>query len=120
MATRTIVSRIDDLDGSEGDVGSISFGIEGAAYILDLSAENADKLRELLAPYVAVAEQVGGRRGKRPPNRENVRQIGSSVGATREQLDAIRKWARKNGFSVSDRGRVAQNIRDAYNLAHAS
>lgn len=119
MATRTIVSRIDDLDGSEADVGPISFGIEGAAYILDLSAENADRLRELLAPYVAVAELVGGR-GKRPPNRENVRQIGSSVGASREQLDAIRKWARKNGFSVSDRGRVAQNIRDAYNLAHAS
>ncbi|MFP3786671.1 histone-like nucleoid-structuring protein Lsr2, partial [Burkholderia sp. SIMBA_024] len=32
----------------------------------------------------------------------------------RADLDDIRKWARENGHTVSDRGRVAQTIIDAY------
>jgi hypothetical protein len=34
------------------------------------------------------------------------------------QLQAIREWARENGHEVADRGRIASEIREAYDAAH--
>ncbi|MGW6744834.1 Lsr2 family DNA-binding protein [Streptomyces sp. NPDC055025] len=39
-------------------------------------------------------------------------------GRTREELAAIRTWARKNGHQVSDRGTPARDVLDAYAAAH--
>jgi len=36
----------------------------------------------------------------------------------REQTKAIREWARKNGHEVSDRGRIAAPIMEAFEAAH--
>ena len=68
MATQTIVTLVDDLDGSEA-TESVSFALDGASYEIDLSDTNADKLRDALAGYVASARRVdGARRGPgRPP-----------------------------------------------------
>jgi Lsr2 len=51
MAQQTTVRFIDDLDGSEA-AGTITFGLDGRTYEIDLSDENADKLRHALAPYL--------------------------------------------------------------------
>ena len=60
MATMTTVTLVDDLDGSEAS-GSVSFALDGASYEIDLSEDNAEKLRDALAGYVASARRVEGR-----------------------------------------------------------
>ena len=36
----------------------------------------------------------------------------------KNQLGAVRAWARENGHKVSDRGRVSQEVLDAYKAAN--
>jgi hypothetical protein len=112
MAQRTIVELIDDLDGGEAGE-TVEFGVDGVAYEIDLSSNNAEKLRDSLAGYVAHARRAGGRR--KPTARPSGR--GSSAGRAtvdREQNAAIREWARKRGMSVSDRGRIPSEVLEAY------
>jgi hypothetical protein len=49
MAQQTTVRFIDDLDGSDAS-GTFDFSIDGRQYQIDLSDENAAKLRDALAP----------------------------------------------------------------------
>lgn len=108
MAQKVLVSLVDDLDGSEADE-TVEFGLDGISYQIDLSAKNAEGLRETLASYVDHARRSGGR--KRAPR---VGGTGKSAAVDREQNQAIRAWARKNGFAVSDRGRIPTEVVDAY------
>ena len=104
MATQTTVTYVSDLSGDiieEGTGGgSVEFSINGAEYTIDLTAKEVDKLNKAFETYVGSATRLGGRR--------KVRQSSSSGGGRgKEQLQAIRDWARKNGHQVSDRGRIA-------------
>ena len=60
MATLTTVTVVDDLDGSEA-AESVEFALDGVAYEIDLSEDNAEKLRDALAGYVAGARRVDRR-----------------------------------------------------------
>ncbi|RZS41202.1 Lsr2 protein [Herbihabitans rhizosphaerae] len=106
MASVTTIEVVDDIDGSKAEE-TVKFGLDGASYEIDLSTKNADKLRKALADYVAHSRRVGGRKrvGGRAPR---------TASADREQNQAIREWARKQGYKVSDRGRIPQEISDAY------
>lgn len=111
MATRTLVSLIDDLDGNDADE-TVEFGLDGVTYQIDLSGENAEELRDALAQYVEHARRAGGR--KRANTRSAPKSNARPATVDREQNQAIRTWARKNGFQVSDRGRIPSDIVDAY------
>ncbi|HEX3790790.1 MAG TPA: Lsr2 family protein [Pseudonocardiaceae bacterium] len=118
MAQRTIVELVDDLDGSTSDdIETVLFGLDGATYEIDLSANNASNLRETLANFVGSARRAGGRvkRGLAPAT------VGGSTGTGRskEQTQAIREWARTNGHAVSDRGRIPAAVIDAFEASHA-
>jgi hypothetical protein len=56
MATRVTTTLVDDTDGSEA-VETLTFGIDSVQYELDLSEQNAKKLREALAPWVTQGPQ---------------------------------------------------------------
>jgi hypothetical protein len=119
MAKQTIVTFIDDLDGSDAD-GTIKFGLNDREYEIDLNESNAEKLRELLAPYIEAGRRTAGKaRGKAgrvqvsTPAAAPARQ-GARTVADREQTQAIREWARKRGHEVSDRGRIPVKVLDAY------
>lgn len=60
MAQSVKVELVDDLDGSEA-TETVSFGLDGAEYDIDLNDEHADQLRMILAPLVAAARRTGGR-----------------------------------------------------------
>lgn len=116
MARHTIVELVDDMDGSMAD-GTVTFGFEGRWYEIDLSTEHIDRLRTALAPFVAAGRKAGGSartrnitsaRSYRTPHRspEDL--------ARREDNDKIREWARVNGYTVADRGRVPEAVRKAY------
>ena len=120
MATMTTVTLVDDLDGSEAS-GSVSFALDGASYEIDLSEDNAEKLRDALAGYVASARRVdGGRRGPGRPKAAKPAKAGRGprTAPDREQTAAIREWARANGHEVSERGRLSASVLAAFEEAH--
>ncbi|MFC0429620.1 Lsr2 family protein [Kutzneria buriramensis] len=112
MAQKVTVALIDDLDGSEASE-TLEFALDGVSYQIDLSAKNAGKLRDGLASFVASARRSGGR--KRGPGRvASGPSKARPAAADREQNQAIREWARKQGMKVSDRGRIPAEVLDAY------
>lgn len=109
MAQKVLVSLVDDLDGSEADE-TVEFGLDGISYQIDLSASNAEELRDSLAQYIEHARRSGGR--KRAAARPGG--VSRPAAVDREQNQAIRAWARKNGYAVSDRGRIPTEVVEAY------
>ena len=115
MAQQTTVRFIDDLDGSDA-AGTFDFALDGRQYQIDLSDENAAKLRDALTPYVGAARKAGGRSRGRTPRQTAV--ADKPVRSDRDQTAAIREWARQNGHQVSDRGRISKSVLDAYQAAN--
>ena len=62
MAQKVQVLLVDDLDGSEA-TETVAFGLDGAAYEIDLSSGNAGKLR---STAVGNAEHPRNRAASRP------------------------------------------------------
>jgi hypothetical protein len=115
MAQQTTVRFIDDLDGSDAS-GTFDFSIDGRQYQIDLSDENAAKLRDALAPYIGAARKAGGRGRGRAPRQTAVAE--KSTRSNRDETAAIREWARANGHKVNDRGRLSKSVMEAYQAAN--
>lgn len=113
MAQRTIVELIDDLDGGQADE-SVSFSLDGAEFTIDLSKDNADKLRGLLAEFVEHARKAGGRKQRVAGAKTTVK-----AGGDKAQNQAIREWARSTGEKISDRGRIPQELVTRFQEAHS-
>jgi hypothetical protein len=110
-------SAIDDLDGSrleEGDGDTVTFAYQGAEYSIDLSQKHVDEFHDALAKYIAAAQKVSGRPGRSASPTRSTR---GTTKPDKNQLGAIRAWAREHGHTVSDRGRISQEVIDAYNSA---
>lgn len=116
MAQKVQVLLLDDVDGSEAEE-TISFGLDGSSYEIDLNGEHAEELREALSEWTGHARRVGGRSGS-----GNVRTISSRRPAStaNAQVDAkaVRAWAAEQGIEVSDRGRIPSDIIDKYKNRH--
>jgi hypothetical protein len=111
MAQKVQVLLVDDLDGGTADE-TVSFGVDGVSYEIDLTAEHAAELREALARWIGHARRVGGRSGAgRARGGASSRRSGS--GAT-----DIREWAKEHGYHVSERGRISAEVKAAYEAAH--
>jgi len=107
MAQKVSIILVDDLDGSEASE-TVSFGLDGSSYEIDLTEAHASSLREALAGYIGNARKVtGGRRRKAAASSD-------SGPSARE----VRDWARSNGFTVPDRGRIPADVRDAFDAAN--
>jgi hypothetical protein len=110
VAKETYTKLIDDLDGTEAQE-TVNFALDGYSYEIDLSAKNANKLRNALSPYLeagtrmgrtVVSSRGGGSRAK----------AGAVV--ERDLNKAIRAWALKKGLDVAPRGRIRQDVIDQY------
>ena len=65
MAQKVHIVLEDDLDGSDA-TQTVSFGLDGTSYEIDLNDKNAAALRDALAAYVGHGRKVSGaRRGRR-------------------------------------------------------
>lgn len=111
MAQRVQTLLEDDFDGSEADE-TVTFGLDGAEYQIDLTAANAAELRDTLEPWVAHARKTGGRR------KRGTRQTPTQTSSGSSTAD-IRAWAQHHGWEVPSRGRIPANIRNAYQEAHS-
>jgi hypothetical protein len=114
VAQRTILELVDDLDGGKAEE-TVSFALDGVEFDIDLSAENAARLRDTFAEYVGHARRIGGRKktGAGTPK---------VVAATNGKPDtqAVREWARSQGEVVAERGRVPQALVMRFQEAHSN
>ncbi|WP_375383670.1 Lsr2 family protein [uncultured Microbacterium sp.] len=116
MARKIVHQLIDDLDGTLIEVGAgetVLFSLDGVAYEIDVTDQNAAALRAAWEPYVSAARSISTSRGS----------SGSSSSAKRrrpgqQDYSAVRSWAKENGYQVSERGRVPASVIDAYEAAH--
>ncbi|MER7073349.1 Lsr2 family protein [Terrabacter sp. NPDC000476] len=111
MAQRVEVVLIDDIDGGNASE-TVTFGLDGVTYEIDLSDKNAAKLRDDLATWTGHARRAGSGSAKGAGSRRR------SSGPKRGDLAAVREWARANGHDVSDRGRISSEVQAAYDKAH--
>lgn len=111
MAQKVNIVLVDDIDGTDA-TQTVSFGLDGANYEIDLNDENASALREALAAYVGHGRKVG--RGGGGAKRGGGRAAAAGGTSAKE----IREWARDNGFTVPERGRIPADVREAYESAH--
>ncbi|WP_280457739.1 histone-like nucleoid-structuring protein Lsr2 [Nocardia carnea] len=109
MARKVIVELVDDFDGKSVADETVNFSLDGVVYEIDLSMHNAEKFRSGLDGWIKSARKLGGR------GRKAKREAGGAY--TRDESRLIRDWARKNGLDVSNRGRIAANVADAYRNA---
>lgn len=115
MAQKVNIVMIDDIDGTEipGDINpTISFGLDGTFYEIDLNAKNAADLRQMLDTYIGA-----GRKQKKPPTKA-AKNAGAvpvpSLNRKRTEAETIRAWAGANGYEVAERGRIPARVKNAY------
>ena len=106
MAQKVQVVLFDDLDGGKADE-TITFALDGVSYEIDLSTANAAQLRDALATWVGHARRVGGRTRTVRRGTGTARRAGGQSAATRE-------WARENGLTVNERGRIPAAVKAAF------
>lgn len=116
VAQKVQVMLVDDIDGGEADE-TVSFSLDGVAYEIDLSTDNAEAMREAFAQYVGVARRVGGRAAARTTGGGRPRKAAAPSAGGRDTA-AIRAWAKENGYEVSERGRISATVLEAYDAAH--
>jgi hypothetical protein len=103
MAQKTITTLTDDLEGGKA-VETVTFGVDGLMYDIDLSARNAKALRGALDQYVAAGRRVPGARVRKAAGRSD----------TGHDPAAVRAWASSNKIKVSTRGRISADVLAQY------
>lgn len=98
---RTVIDLVDDLDGTL-NATTVTFGLDGHHFEIELGPRNEAKLRKFLSPYVEGAREVRAR-GRRGKNHDPA---------------SIRAWATENGLEVGTHGRVPAAIVEQYDRAH--
>lgn len=95
-------TRVDDIDGGNGSVNTVTFSYQGRMYEIDLSAQNQLKFESALKKYVSHARVKSGTRRK-----------SSTVNAHK-----MRVWAVDQGIDVGSRGRVPKSVIAEYKKAN--
>ena len=112
MAQQTTVTLTDDIDGGKA-VETVSFGLDGKQYEIDLGTKNAKNLRKAVAAYIEAGRKVSASSNRRAAT-EKVAVTGGP------DLAAIRAWAQENGVPVATRGRIAASVKAQYLAATGS
>ena len=112
MARKVQVVLVDDLDGGAADE-TVTFALDGVAYEIDLSRDNAAALRDTLATYVGHARRLGG--GARRSGGGRSRAKASADGPSPA---AVREWAKSQGIAVNERGRISADLQAKFQAAH--
>jgi len=114
VAKQTTVTFVDDIDSSTEGVERYTFNWLGTDYEIDLAPRSAKKLIDVMKVYaekatrVSKSRSVSGARGR------------GSAGprSSKEEVQAVRWWAREQGLEVPARGRVSQAVKEAYDQSH--
>jgi hypothetical protein len=106
MAQKITVALEDDLDGGPAHE-TVRFGLGGTEYEIDLSKKNATAFRRKIAPFIEHARKAGRGQRRRP----------GRTASSRDRSADIRAWAKDQGITVSDRGRISASVAEQYDAA---
>lgn len=100
-------------DLSREQTRTVTFGLDGQNYAIDLTDDAAAELRDTVGRYIAAGRRVSrqARTGTPGPTNPRVRQQASADG---QDSAAIREWAHANGHRISGRGPIPATVRQAY------
>lgn len=102
MVRRTQIVLEDDLGGGSANE-TVTFGIDGNWYEIDLNSKNADTFRQMLAMYVEAGRRV------------NVSgEDGPKARSTDSNAKIVRDWASAQGLPVPARGRLPRAVIEAF------
>lgn len=99
---KIVTKKIDDLDGSPADE-TVQFMLDDNVYELDLTHAHAQELRALMRGWTRHARHTKPHRTGQRRNPDEVR-----------RNQAIRAWARENGYGLRTRGRIPDAVIRAY------
>lgn len=105
MARKIRTYIVDDLNG-EPAVQTVQFSLDGNDYEIDLDAENAGRLRDVIGGYAGKARKVAAPHARKRK--------------ARGDLPDIRQYARDRGYDVKDVGRVPAHIVAEYDRIKAA
>jgi nucleoid-associated protein Lsr2 len=108
MAQKIEILLIDDTDGGAADE-TVAFGYDGAIYEIDLSTANAKALRAVFDPFVTNA-----RKAPATPRKHQ----GTRAVSDRERNADVRAWAKQQGITLNERGRIPATVIEQYKAAH--
>jgi hypothetical protein len=123
VAREVIEKLIDDLDGGDA-AETVTFGLDGATYEIDLSKKNAAVFRKSLAPYVNAARPSTApsrSTSRTAPSRSTRRRAAPSTNGSKPKRDfdilQLREWAGANKVAVPARGRIPNSVVEQYKQA---
>lgn len=107
---------------------TLEFEIDGERFTIDLTDENAAAFREAVQPFKDAATVIprrakGGKKSSTAgaPAGSSAKKPGTAKVSSKTQEEEenarIRAWAAENGFDISPRGRLPQEVKDAYAAA---
>ena len=102
------------MDGGDA-AETVTFGLDGATYEIDLSKKNAAAFRKSLARYVDAA------RRSTASSRSTRRKAAPSTNGSKPKRDfdilQLREWAGANKVAVPARGRIPNSVVEQYKQA---
>lgn len=119
MARVTKVEKFDDQDWKDGEgvptpaEREVVFGLNGRHFRTDLTEAHAKELEDFLADFVEYAEEI-----KFDGTAKRRTSTGAIKRVPRDLAPKIREWGEKQGFKVSDRGRIPGDVLKAYGDAY--
>ena len=108
MARNVAVVVTDDIDGSP-EAETVTFGLDGTTYEIDLGEANRTKFNAAFAPYIEAGRRISRTRGSSSATRSP---------APKVDYTAVRAWAKERGLRVSERGRISAEVLRQYEAAN--
>ncbi|MEV8601878.1 Lsr2 family protein [Streptomyces griseoviridis] len=111
---KTVITLVDDLDPSGETLAdeTMTFGLDGVTYEIDLSSENAHVLRARLKEFKAAGRVVKRAAQSTPTPASD----GATYSRHQGGVDpaAVRAWAKEQNLKLPERGRVPKAVKEAY------
>ena len=112
VAKKVSVTFACDYDAKEipdGEHMMRAFSLDGRDYEIDLCVRHSQKFDEVFHKFADRARKASNR----------VSRVKRRTSAHRRHSAEIRSWAKNNGLTVSDRGRIPAEVIARYNATHS-
>lgn len=104
----TTLMRVCDVCGSPADAETLRFGLSLVTYEIDLCAAHDEELTSVLERMAKAGRPLGS-----PPTSVQVPTADRPVSADLDTA-TVRRWAKQQGITVSDRGRIPEEVFERY------
>lgn len=104
----TTLMRVCDVCGAPADADTVRFGFSLVTYEIDLCAAHDEELTAVLEKMAKAGRALGA-----PPTPVIVESAPRPVSADLDTA-TVRRWAKSQGISVSDRGRIPEEVYEKY------